>query len=160
MTDRSAVLGRALATAALLLFLGTGTTAAQDPAEAPGLYERLGGLPAIALVVSEFMDAFAGDPLIFSNPAVRERKGPDRMPFITYQVTTLLCQATGGPCEYEGRSLKEAHSGLGISPAEWDRMVAIFSQTLEQHGVPEQEQQELFEILGPTRGEIVVETGG
>lgn len=143
----------------LTLFLSTGSALAQDAQqqqEEPTLYERLGGLPAISLAVSEFMDAFMQDPLIFSNPAVKERKTPQVAPLIQYRVTTLMCQVTGGPCTYQGPDLKAAHEGLNVSPEEWDRMVEIFVDTLEQLQVPERETEELLAILGSTRGDIVV----
>jgi hemoglobin len=128
---------------------------AQTP-ERASLYERLGGLPALSLVISDFVDDFVADPLIMANAAVRERKTPDAAPYIKYQVTTLVCEVTGGPCQYTGMGLREAHAGLNVSAAEWDRMVEIFSRTLERHGVPAAEQEEVFAILGPTRDDIVV----
>jgi hemoglobin len=119
------------------------------------LYERLGGLPAISLVVSDFMDVFTKDPVILSNPEVRARKTGEAVPYITYQVTTVVCEAAGGPCRYTGASLRDAHDGLNISPSEWDRMAEILIETLQRHNVPEQEQQDLLAILGPTRDDIV-----
>jgi hemoglobin len=158
MIDRVSATSRVIATATatvLLLLGGAGGAVSQNPAADEPLFERLGGLPAISLVVSDFVDEFIRDPVILSNPAVRERKTPDSAPYVKFQVTTLVCQATGGPCEYTGLDMREAHDGLNVSQEEWDQMVVIFSRTLAQHGVPEQEQEELFAILGPTRDDIV-----
>lgn len=129
---------------------------AQGEAEEPSLYERLGGLQAISLAVSDFMNAFMADPLIFSNPAVKERKTAEVAPLIQYQVTTMVCEATGGPCTYRGPDMKAAHDGLNVSAEEWDRMVEIFVATLEKLDVPERESEELLAILGSTRDDIVV----
>jgi hemoglobin len=137
---------------------GQGSEAAE--VSAASLYERLGGLPAIARIVDDFMAEFTADPLILANPAVRERKSPENAPYITFQVTTLVCQATGGPCTYTGADMRSAHAGLNVSQAEWERMAEIFAATLTRHGVGEQEQEELFEILGPNHAEIVVPGGG
>jgi hemoglobin len=139
----------------LLLLTGAGAGWAQTSGQAT-LYERLGGLPAIALVIDDFVDDFIRDPTILANPAVRERKTPDAAPYIKFQVTSLVCQLSGGPCEYAGMDMREAHAGLDVSAGEWDRMVVIFAETLERHGVPEPEQQEIFAILGPARDDIVV----
>lgn len=143
-----------------LLIVVLGAPAQLHAQEAPSqdtLFERLGGLPAISLVVSDFVDDFIVDDVILSNPAVRERKTPDTAPYIKFQVTTLVCQLAGGPCEYTGLDLATAHEGLNVTGEEWDRMVEIFAGTLAEHQVPEQEQEELFGIMAPARDDIVVE---
>lgn len=141
---------------ALLPFLASPALSQSSTGEDKSLYERLGGLPAISLVVSDFMDDFIADPVIMANPSVRERKTPDAAPYIKFQVTTLVCQLTGGPCEYTGLDMREAHDGLAVTAEEWDRMGAIFAETLASHAVPERETEELFALLGPTRDDIVV----
>lgn len=155
MSRLAAHLTRSLPGALLLSLWLASPGLAQTPEE-PSLYDRLGGLPAIALVVSDFVDDFIADPVIMANPVVRERKTADSAPYVKYQVTTLVCEAAGGPCEYRGLDMKQAHDGLGVTAAEWDRMVEIFAATLAQHDVPEQETQELFALLGPSRDDIVV----
>ncbi len=149
-------MAKLIATMLFLAVAGAGTARAQSSASEETLYERLGGLPAISLLISDFMDDFAKDELILANPAVRERKTPDKFPYIKFQVTALLCEAAGGPCRYTGLDLRTAHDGLNVSQAEWDRMVEIFSATLTRHNVPEQEQGEIFAILGPSHADIVV----
>lgn len=144
------------AAAAFLIFAGSGQAVAQSAADEDSLYDRLGGISGIALVVDDFVDDFVADPLIMANPNTRERKPGEAVPGLKYQLTTIICQSTGGPCEYVGPSLREAHEGLNVSEAEWTRMGELFAATLARHDVREQEQQELFEILGPTKADIVV----
>jgi hemoglobin len=146
---------RTLMGSTLLVMLVASPAFAQSAEAEESLYDRLGGLQAIALVVSDFVDVFVADPLIMANPAVRERKTLDTAPYIKFQVTAMTCEATGGPCQYTGLNMADAHDGLGVTPEEWDRMVELFAQTLERHGVPERETQELFAVLGPARADIV-----
>jgi hemoglobin len=146
---------RTLMGSTLLVMLVASPAFAQSAEAEESLYDRLGGLQAIALVVSDFVDVFVADPLIMANPAVRERKTVDTAPYIKFQVTAMTCEATGGPCQYTGLNMRDAHDGLGVTPEEWERMVELFAQTLERHGVPERETQELFAVLGPTRDDIV-----
>lgn len=148
---------------AALVAIGIATGAPQatfaDEAAAggqPSVYERLGGLAPISVVVSDFIDALVPDPVLNANPAIDAARQRVPAPYLKYQVTAMVCQATGGPCQYQGRAMKASHDHLNITEQEWDRMAEIFSQVLAKHGVPEQETQELFEIVGTTKADIVV----
>lgn len=121
------------------------------------LYDRLGGVYPIALVVDDFIDRVVANDTLNANPKIYAARDPNRFPGLKYQVTAMVCMATGGPCEYTGKSMKEAHDGMEITAAEWDALASDFKASLDKFGVPEAEQQELFEIVGSTRGDIVVE---
>lgn len=123
------------------------------------LYERLGGLPAISVVVSDFIDVLVPDPMLNRNPAIDAARKRVPAEYLKYQVTAMVCQATGGPCEYSGRNMTESHAHLNITEDEWDRMVELFVGVLEDHDVPEREQQELLQVLGSTKDQIVSDAG-
>ena len=74
---------------------------------------------------------------------------------LKFHVTSLVCAASGGPCTYTGRPMKESHAKLNISQAEWDAMLADFTATLNKFKVPQREQQELITIVGTTKNDIV-----
>ncbi len=124
------------------------------------LYDRLGGLAPISVVVSDFIDALAPDAVLNANPAIDAARKRVPAPYLKYHVTALVCQATGGPCQYHGRGMKESHTNLKITEREWDRMVTIFKEVLAKHRVPAKEAQELLAIVDSTRTEIVVSGGG
>lgn len=132
---------------------------AEQPAEAkqeePSLYERLGGLAPISVVVSDFIDVLVPDPMLNENPAIDAARQRVPAPYLKYHVTAMVCQVTGGPCEYHGRGMEEAHAHLNITEDEWDRMVTLFKQVLAEHEVPERETGELLEIIGTTKADIV-----
>lgn len=146
-----------LLTAAIVLVASTGLS--QSGATQLTLYERLGGLMAITVVVDDFIDAMVPDPFLNRNPAIAEAREMVPSPYLKYQVTSMVCQATGGPCEYTGRGMKESHAHLNITETEWDRMLVIFKEVLDKHLVPAAEQQELLEIVGSTKDEIVTAGG-
>jgi hemoglobin len=75
---------------------------------------------------------------------------------LKFHVTTLVCEATGGPCRYVGRSMKEAHKHLNITEEQWQAMAADFKATLDAFKVPAQEQKELFTIVESTKADIAV----
>lgn len=149
----------AMAAAALVGAMLLGNTAfAQATASNDGeasLYDRLGGLMPVSVVVSDFIDALIPDPQLNQNPAIDAARKRVPAPYLTYQVTAFVCMATGGPCDYTGREMGESHAHLNITPEEWDRMVAIFREVLATHEVPEREARELVELLGTTRDAIV-----
>ncbi len=134
----------------LLLFLNTSN------ANDKSLYERLGGIHSIATVVDEFIEALLVNDVLNANPKIKEAR--ERVPKagLKFLVTELVCEATGGPCKYSGRSMKEAHKNLDITGKEWDAMAADFKKVLDKFKVPEKEQKELFDIVGATKSDIVI----
>ena len=113
------------------------------------LYERLGGLDAIKAVVEDFRDRVAGDDRINLKFARTD------LARLTKMLTDQVCEATGGPCRYNGRSMKEAHAGMKVTKGEFNALVEDLVATLKQFKVAGAEQDELLAILGPLKSEIV-----
>jgi len=120
------------------------------------LYERLGGVYAIATVVDDLIDRIMVDPRLNANPRVDEAHHRVSPPGFKYLVTEMVCMATGGPQRYTGRSMADAHRHLKITPREWEAFLDDFQQTLDKFKVPAAEQAELRAIVQRTRGDIVV----
>jgi hemoglobin len=123
----------------------------------PSLYERLGGIYAIAAVVDTFIDRIMVDPVLNANPLVDEAHHRVPKAGFKYLVTEMMGEVTGGPQRYTGKSMKESHKHLNISPSEWVVFAGHFKAVLDQYKVPEAEQTELFALVGSTRPDIVVE---
>ena len=121
------------------------------------LYDRLGGVYAIATVVDAFIEKLLVNRTLNANPAIREARARVPKAGLKFHVTALVCQVTGGPQMYTGRSMKEAHRNLHITQREWDAMVHDFVDVLDQFKVPKAEQTELLTIVGSTKGDIVVQ---
>jgi len=138
--------------------LATQQSTAQQ--EEKSLYDRLGGLAPISVVVSDFIDALVPDAVLNANPAIDAARKRVAAPYLKYHVTALVCQATGGPCQYHGREMKETHAQMYITERDWDRMVTIFKEVLAKHSVPARESQELLDIVGSTKADIVVSESG
>lgn len=128
---------------------------ADDNGNEASLYERLGGLGPISVVVSDFIDVLVPDPQLNKNPAIDAARMRVPAPYLKYHVTAMVCDVTGGPCNYHGRGMKEAHAHLSITGEEWDRMVTLFLEVLDKHDVPEREKRELVKIIDSTREDIV-----
>lgn len=129
---------------------------AAAPAAQKSLYERLGGVYAISAVVDDFIERLLANDMLNANPAIRNAR--ERVPKqgLKFHVTALVCQVTGGPCNYTGRDMKGSHAHLNISEREWQEMLAEFSTTLDKFNVPATEQGELVAIVNSTKTDIVI----
>lgn len=125
----------------------------------PSLYERLGGIYSIAVVVDDFIDRIMIDPRLNANPAVDEAHHKVPPAGFKYLVTEMVGWATGGPQIYTGRSMADSHRHLHITPGEWDAFLDDFQQTLDKFQVPAREQAELQAIVQSTYGDIVEVNG-
>ncbi|MCZ6552120.1 MAG: group 1 truncated hemoglobin [Candidatus Methylomirabilales bacterium] len=139
-----------------MLWIGMPTIAKEKPK--PSLYDRLGGIYPIATVVDTFIELLLVNDTLNANPAIKEAR--DRVPKagLKYRVTALVCQVSGGPCQYTGRSMKETHAQMYITEREWQAMAADFRRTLNNYQVPAQEQKELIAIVESTKKDIVIPT--
>lgn len=120
------------------------------------LYERLGGVYAIAAVVDDFIDRLMVDPRLNANPKVDEAHHRVTPPGFKYLVTEQVCHATGGPQRYTGRSMHDSHAHLGITAKEWEAFLDDLRQTFDKFQVPAAERQELLAIVESTRKDIVL----
>jgi hemoglobin len=77
------------------------------------------------------------------------------IPRLKKEVADQLCEATGGPCAYAGRSMRETHAGMKTTAGEFDVVMQHLGATLDELNVPKTEQDELVELLRPMRNDIV-----
>ena len=122
----------------------------------PSLYERLGGIYSIAVVIDDFIDRVMADGRLNANPAVNEAHHRVPPAGFKYLVTEMVGWATGGPQKYTGRSMPDSHRHLNITPKEWEAFMDDFQQTLDKFRVPAAEQAELKAIVNSTYGDIVL----
>lgn len=120
------------------------------------LYERLGGVFAIAAVVDDFIDRVLASPALNANPLVQEAHHRVSPAGFKYLVTEQLCHATGGPQRYTGRDMKSSHASLRITDAEWQAFLDLLKQSLDKFRVPLREQSEIFAIVESTKSDIVM----
>ncbi|MFT4928147.1 MAG: hemoglobin [Phenylobacterium sp.] len=154
-----------LSTLVLLpMLLTTPTTLAHDDAhhkhDGPQLkqtlFNRLGGLAAISVVVDDFIDKVVSDAQLNKNPNINAARKRVATPYLKYQVTSMVCLATGGPCKYTGRSMKESHQKMRIKESEWARMIVLFKEVLAKHRVGKAETEMLLSVINSTKADIVM----
>ena len=134
--------------AAQLSFTGQQAKATGQKKE-KSLYERLGGKGAITAVVDEFVANVAADTRINKFFASTD------IPKLKMHLVNQICEASGGPCKYTGRTMKETHQGMGVSTADFNALVEDLVKALDKFKVGEKEKNELLSVLGPMKGDIV-----
>jgi hemoglobin len=128
------------------------------PAQKRSLYERLGGIYPISCVVDDLIDRVMTDARLNANPLVNEAHHKVPPPGFKYLVTEMVGWASGGPQQYSGRSMRDSHQHLNITPKEWEAFMDDFQQSLNKFNVPAAEQAELKAIVQSTYGDIVIGT--
>jgi hemoglobin len=128
--------------------------AAQAAAKAP-LYERLGGLKGITMVADDFINRLVVNKTLNANPAIDAGRKASPAPYLKFQVSQMICEATGGPCKYTGKGMLDSHAHLNITEEEWGVMANEFQKSLDTFKVPAVEQKELFDVVGQTKPDIV-----
>ena len=118
------------------------------------LYDRLGGKKAITKVVDEFVSRVAMDARI-NHYFAQTAADAARMKKFKLNLVYQICQASGGPCRYTGKSMKEAHAGMGITSADFNALVEDLTGALDKFKVQDKEKNELLGALGPMKSDIV-----
>ena len=154
MTCLARILPMLLA-AVVLIGLGAPLLSAGEK-DQKSLYERLGGVGPLAVVVDDFIDRLVLNPVLNANPDIDTARKQVHPAVLKFLVTQFVCQATAGPCSYQGRSMKESHVHLNINEIEWQAMMADFRESLYKFKVPQREQQELIALLESVKGDIVI----
>jgi hemoglobin len=119
------------------------------------LYERLGGVNAIAMVVDRFSDQIVKNPKLNVNPALKEWNVSGQLAGLKFMRTLWICQATGGPFRYTGRELGEAHKNLHLTSEEFDEVGAEIASALDHFNVPEREKQEILAAIVARKAEVI-----
>jgi hemoglobin len=143
---------RLIVLAAALAAVSSTTLTAEE--KHASLYERLGGMPAIRTVVDNLVGRILADARVnqwFAHAA----SSPELAEAYKTKLADFLCQGTGGPCHYQGADLVSAHKGRGVTEEAFSAVVEDLKATLDQLKVPQKEQTDLLNILGPMKAAVV-----
>jgi len=115
----------------------------------PTLYDQIGGAPAIGATVEIFYDRVLGDPLLqpfFVNVDMAQQKAKQ---------IEFLSQALGGPVQYRGPNMKQAHAHLPIEEPHFTRVAEHLVLTLTNLQVPQSLIDQIVTLVGPLAADIV-----
>ena len=123
------------------------------------LYERIGGVYAIAAVVDRFSDKLLkNQKIVNANPQLKEwhtEKYRVRLPGLKFNRTLWVCAVSGGPYTYTAKSLHDAHFDLHITAEVFDEVSAELASTLDYFHVPEREKQEVLAAFNAQKPDVI-----
>jgi hemoglobin len=112
-------------------------------------YDAVGGGAAISAVVDRFYQLVIADPRL-----APFFEGVD-MPALKRHQVFLVSQVMGGPVEYTGRELGDAHADLHISGDDFTAVVEHLVAALKEFDVPPDIIDRVVTALAATRPDIV-----
>ncbi|WDZ83167.1 group I truncated hemoglobin [Micromonospora cathayae] len=115
----------------------------------PSYYERIGGAASVKAAVDLFYDRVLVDPELAGYFADVDMVGQRR------HLALMLTVVLGGPNEYAGRGLAEAHQPLGITEAHYQRVGGHLVAVLTQLGVPVDVLDHVGVVLAQVRDQVV-----
>jgi hemoglobin len=135
------------------------------------LYDRLGGEKSIAQIMDDFVNRAMADPRVnwerkgitvggFTtqrNKSVQWNASPLNVAQLKKHLVQFLSLSTGGPTFYDGPEMKNAHTNLHITNAEFDAAIGDLKASLDKLQVPNKEQKEVLAIFESTRPQVVEE---
>jgi hemoglobin len=114
-----------------------------------GIFDEIGGAPSVKAAVDLFYSKVMEDPSLagyFDETNMASLKSHQR---------AFIAAALGGPAMYAGRSMAEAHAGLGITGDAFDTVVGHLGATLTELGVPGPTIGTIAGALAPLKTDIV-----
>lgn len=122
---------------------------------AQSIYDRYGGFPVIRKIVSEFYDVALDSPVLghhFEDVNVKR--------LIDHQ-TRFISFLLGGPVtSYTDEHLERVHARLGITLDEFEEMIALLIETVEDNGITSDDAAQIERELRKRQPSIVARGSG
>ena len=113
------------------------------------VFDRLGGHEAVESVVNDFYDRVLNDERV-----IHHFEDRDTTELRAHQVQ-FISAVTGGPVEYSGADMREAHRGMGITDTEFDIIAEHLDTALAENDVSDADRQRVLATVEEVRPEIV-----
>ncbi|WP_206486208.1 group 1 truncated hemoglobin [Thalassotalea sp. G2M2-11] len=135
-------------TVLLVLLLAACSTKIDSKHQAT-LYEQLGAHQGMERLVNTVIKKIAKDEQIFPYFA-KASVSHFKQGFMSH-----LCQTTGGPCQYTGDTMVDIHTGMNINEADFNRVVELLIEAMEEIDITYQTQNRVLAKLAPLRAQII-----
>jgi hemoglobin len=118
--------------------------AADDP-----LFAEMGGKAGLDRLVDASVDIYLADPRIKMHFA------ETNLERLRAQFKDQFCQVAGGPCEYKGHGMAEAHKGLKLTNYDFAAVVEDLQMAMDRLAIPFAVQNRFLARLAPMKPDVV-----
>lgn len=125
------------------------TASAQSTPPDDALYRALGGTPGLTKLMDDFV------PRLASDPRIKDFFKETKLSELKKQLVDQFCVVSGGSCIYEGETMKNSHAEMKIRKADFNALVEVLQQSMDQQGIPFTVQNRLLARLAPMHRDIV-----
>ncbi len=106
-------------------------------------------------MVERFSDQVVKNPKLNVNPALKEWNRSGQLPGLKFMRVLWICHVAGGPFQYTGKELGEAHKNLHLTSEEFDEVGAEIAGALDFFKVGEREKQEVMAAIVSHKAEVI-----
>ena len=110
------------------------------------LFERLGGVEGITLIVDDVIEAHMTNPEIMEI-FIPYKEQPERLSSIRQHTIDFFCAGSGGPVEYKGRDMPTTHKGMNITAHQYMCVMDDILSVLDEHDIDEESKKDVLAIL-------------
>ncbi|ELZ98752.1 cyanoglobin [Haloferax mucosum ATCC BAA-1512] len=113
------------------------------------IYSEIGGREAVEAVVSDFYDRVLADGTVahYFDDMDMAKQHAHQVQFIS--------AVAGGPVEYDGRDMREAHAHLSLSGDDFDAIASHLEAALRANGVDESNRRAILDEVAALRAPIL-----
>lgn len=140
----------------LIHLISANMTVAQDSDNVVpnSLFERLGGVQGITLIVDDVIEAH------MNNPEIKEifipyKQQPERLASIRQHTIEFFSAGSGGSVAYKGRDMSSTHKGMNISPHQYMCAVDDVLSVLDKHEIDDESKKDVLAILWSLKNAIM-----
>lgn len=113
------------------------------------VFQQFGGKAGIQKVVADFL------PLLLADDRIKDTFKDADMERLGLLLAEQFCQLTGGPCQYSGKQMGEAHRDMHLNNAQFNALAEDLQLAMEKNGIASSAQNRLVARLAPMQRAIV-----
>ncbi len=135
--------------ATIITLCATFSASAQQSEKDDSIYQALGKMEGITKIVNDFI------PLIQADARIKVFFEKIKKEDFSALLVAQFCELAGGPCQYKGKDMYEAHEGMSISNAHFNALAEDLQIAMENNNIPASVSNRLVAKLAPMQRPIV-----